>query len=172
MSWTLAEKEAMARASSSSTLKWAFELRHSTFPSHVRLANHDKDIDLLLEASAPANPNTTQTFIGTALRFKEPDISLQPDPTVSVELDGVSGALQPYLRAAITSGERILLTLRGFMYDVKAESVVQNLRLYNLEYRNHEIDMVTISIKFGYTNPANQAFPRVKYSALSNPGLA
>jgi hypothetical protein len=172
MSWSAAQKEALARASTSSFLKWGLELRHSLFPSHVRMVDHDKDIDLTLESDAPVQSGTTQTFTATAFRFKEPDFTNQPDPTVEIEIDGVSGTLEPFLKPAIASGEPVLLTLRGFMYDVNNESVDQMLRVYHFQMRKRVATMTTISATFGYTNPATQPFPKVKYSAATNPGLA
>lgn len=171
MSWDQAQKEALARASTSEVLKWVLELRHSLFPSPFRLAQHDSDIDVLLESDAPADASTTQTFIGTGLRLREPDENNQPDPTVTIEIDGLSGALQPFLRPAIVSGEPVLMTLRGLMYDVNSETVSQALKIYHLQLRSATTSMTTVIGVFAYTNAANQPFPSQKYDAISNPGL-
>lgn len=170
MSWDQAQKEALARANSSTTLRWGLELRHSTFPAHIRMVDHDQDIDLDLEATAPANPSTTQTFLATGFRFTEPELTVEPDPTVTIEIDGVSGSLQPYLRAAIQTNEPIALTVRGFMYDVESGDK-QVLRILHLQMRRSVTTMTSISAEFGYTNAANQAFPSQIYDAKTNPGL-
>lgn len=172
MSWDQAQREALARASSDEVLRWVVELRHSLFPSPFRLAQHDKDIDVLLEADAPVDASTTQTFIATALRLREPEATTQPDPTITIEIDGISGSIQPFIRPAAVSGEPVLMTLRGLMYDVAAESVSQTLRVYHLQLRPPAtITMTTVTGVFAYTNPANQPFPSQKYDAISNPGL-
>ena len=171
MTWTQAQKEALARASTNEVLKWALELRHSLFASHIRLINHDTDVDVDLEADAPVQPSTTQTFLGTGLRLVEPDLTNQPDPTITIEIDGVVGTLFPLIRASAKSGEAILLTLRGLMLDVDTSTVAQVLKIYHLQFRSAAATMTTISATFGYTNPSNQPFPSQKYDAVSNPGL-
>ena len=171
MTWDQAQKEALARATTNEVLKWAVELRHSLFSSPFRIINHDQDADITLEADAPANPSTSQTFVGTAFRIKDPENTVQPDPTITIEIDGISGAMQPFLRPAVVSGEPILMTLRGLMYDVGAESVAQMLRVHHLQLRSMTTTMTTIVGVFGYTNAANQPFPSQKYDALTNPGL-
>ncbi|MCR9260785.1 MAG: DUF1833 domain-containing protein [Pseudomonadaceae bacterium] len=172
MTWSQAQIEAQARADSSTVLKWAFEIRHSLFPSIVRIVNHDLDCDFTLEATAPVDAGTTQTFVGTSIRFKEPDLNGEPDPTVKIDIDGVSGTLQPFIKPAVASGEPILLTLRGYMYNTRLRQQVQALRIYNAEMRRALTNMTTISATFGYTNAATQTFPNQKYDAITNPGLA
>lgn len=171
MSWDQAQQEALARASTDELLKWTIELRHSLFPAPFRLINHDKDALVTLEADAPVDGGTQQTFLGTGFRIQEPEETSEPDPTVRIEIDGVSGTLQPFLRPAIVSGEPVLVTLRGLMYDVGAETVSQMLQIYHLQLRNATTTMTTIVGTFGYTNAANQPFPSQKYDAITNPGL-
>lgn len=171
MSWDAAEREALARANTSTVHLWALELRHSVFPAPIRMVQHDVDIDLTLEANAPVDASTTQPFIATAYRFKEPDQTSQPDPTVQIEIDGVSGNLQPFIRSAILTFEPIECTLRSCLYDVKAQVVVEMLRVFHLQMRRERTTMTTIAATFGYTNPANQPFPSKVYSAETNPGL-
>lgn len=171
MSWTDAEREAMAYANTSTMHLWALELRHSVFPSPVRLIQNDIDVDVTLEAAAPVNAGATVTFVATAFRFREPDNSNQPDPTVQIDIDGVSGSLQPFLQAAVLSGEPIECTLRAILYDTKAQATVALLRALHLQMRREKTTMTTIAATFGYTNPANQPFPSQAYSAETNPGL-
>lgn len=54
-----------------------------------------------LEATAPANAGEMVTFIGVGFRTpKEPDLGTQPDTSMRIEIDGVSGAVHTYLGAA------------------------------------------------------------------------
>lgn len=171
MTWEQAQQEALARANTSEILLSAVELRHSLFPGPVRLIDHDVDVDVPLEASAPVDGGTTQTFVGTGMRAVESDQTNQPDPTTQVELDGVSGTLLPFLRPAVVSGEPVEVTTRGLMYDASTGSVAQMLRVFHLQLRSYTATMTQIAAIFAYTNAASQPFPAQKYDAVTNPGL-
>lgn len=171
MSLDEAQKEARARVHGSTVPKAAIELRHSVFPQPFRLVDYETDLPIPLEANAPVDAGTTQTFIGRGFRFKEPDIGTQPDPTATIEIDGVSGGLQPFLRAATQTDEPIEATVRMFNLDTSDNSITSMLEVYHLQMRGDRSNMTTISGRFGYTNAANQAFPDAYYTPETNPGL-
>lgn len=168
---TAAQKQAYARAHSSTVHLWALELRHPSFPAPLRVVQHNEDISLTLETGAPADGDTLQLFTALAFRMKEPDISTEPDSTLTVQADGVSGAVQPYLATANQSSTPIEATLRPFSFDVVGKTVGEMLGVVHLQVRHISITKVSVSLKMGYTNSANRAFPAVNYTATSNPGL-
>ena len=97
-----AKKAASARQTTSQKHTFFLELRHPLFTSPIRFANHDVNIENVeLEATAPANAEEMVTFIGVGFRTpQESDLGTQPDTSMRIEIDGVSGAVHTYLGAA------------------------------------------------------------------------
>lgn len=171
MSWSEAQKEAIARATTDEMWMWGVELRHSIFPAPLRFVQSVDDIPLVHEPNAPLDPGATINYLGLAFRFREPALDNEPDPTVRIEIDAVSGALQPLIRGASTTQEPVEATFRSFIYDGIEQEVTEMLSVLHLQLRETRVTSTTVSAVFGYTNPANQAFPDDYYDAQSNPGL-
>ena len=168
-----AKKEAYARQTTSQKHTFFLELRHPLFTSPIRFANHDVNIENVeLESTAPENAGEMVTFIGVGFRTpKEPDLGTQPDNSMRIQIDGVSGAVHAYLKAAKGSGTPVEATLRRVLFDIDSGATVIQSALH-LQTRDIELKMTTVLLEFGYTNPANQRFPRDDYTLQSNPGLA
>lgn len=171
MPLTDAQKQAYARAHQSTAHLWCVEMRHSTFPAHLRVVQHTLPVDVTLEATAPVNPGATVTFTALGFRLREPEVSTEPDTTITIELDGVPGVVQPYLAAANLTVEPIAVTCRAIAYDVVAGTVTALLGIFHLQARHIRHTQQTVSITLGYTNSANQDFPSEVYTPESNPGL-
>lgn len=172
MSLTDAEKEAYARVSTTIVSLWAVEFRHSTFSTNeVRIVNYRNNIDHTLESTAPADPNTTVTFVGLGFEFTAPKISEDPVSTVSIEFDGVSGTLQPYLAAANQTIEPIECTLRELLYDTESQTVLQQPSTFHMKVLSSTSTMMSVNVEIARMNSANQTFPNEFYTAKSNPGL-
>lgn len=171
MPLTDAEKQAYARVGLNIAQVWGIELRHSTFPSHVRIVNHYSDITHTLEATAPVQPGQAVVFTAVAFHFKEPTISDEPVENLSAQVDGVTGLLQPYLATANQTAEPIEATIREILYDVATSSVLHAPSVWHLRVTRSVETMESVLIEMGRLNSANQIFPNLFYTPASNPGL-
>lgn len=172
MTLTEAQKEAYARVKNSVVQLWAIELRHSVFPGgEVRVVQHDEDIDLTLEATAPVDASTSVTFTALGFRFTPPTKGTEPDPTISIQVDGVPGLIQAPIKLASLTSEAVEATFRHFSYDTATDTPVEILAIYHLQLRQMKNTPVTSTLSFGYINSANQAACNVFYTPESNPGL-
>lgn len=171
MTLTDAQKQALARAHSSTMLLWTVELRHSTFPAPIRLVQFTEDVTHTLEASAPADASSAVLFAATAFRFREPDISTEPDNTVTMQVDGVPGTVQPLIITANATSEPVEATCRALAYDVAGKTVTAGLSIYHLQVRHIRTTKTSVALSMGHTNSANQPFPRSTYTPETNPGL-
>ena len=177
MTLTPAQKEAYARANSSQVVLWCLELRHPTWPSPIRVTqngggNAIESIDFELEVGAPIDAGTTQTFTALALELQPPSTGTDPDTSIRVSADGVSGVIQPLISEANKSYIPITATIRAYSYNVATGIPGDQLAVYNLDMQNSSNDGVSGQMSFGYTNGANSTFPSIKYTAESNPSLA
>jgi hypothetical protein len=171
MSLTPAQKQAYARAHTSTIELNALELRHTTFPTPLRIVSHKQDISITHEASAPANPSESVLYTALGFSFKGSAVNNEPDSTVSIRVDGVSGAVQSYLNVANLSYVPIEASMRPFSYDTVAQSVGEVMGVYHLQVRHIRMNKTSVSLTLGYTNSANRTFPYVFYTADNSPGL-
>jgi Domain of unknown function (DUF1833) len=171
MALSEATREAYARAHSSTVHLYALELRHSVFPSPIRLLDYEKDVLLTLEVNAPVNAGEQVHFTGLKMKVAEPEAGTEADGIVEYQLDGVSSSVHEPLAAANQTEEAIEATVRGLAFNTSNDSVVEIAAIYQLQVRHISITNTTVGVALGYRNAANQAFPNVYYTAESNPGL-
>jgi len=171
MPLTPAQKEAYARANTSTVHLWALEFRHPTFTAPIRLVQHKDNISLTLEASAPVDAGTLQEFTGLAFELQEPTNDTDPDNSLSMQVDGVNGAVLPLLTLANQSYIPIDCTLRAFSYEVVTQTPGELLAILHLQVRHMSVNKTSLGVQLGYTNAANRKFPFIDYTANSNPGL-
>lgn len=171
MTLTNAQKQAYARAHTSTAHLWCVEMRHASFPDHLRVVQHTTPVTVELEAAAPVDASTDVLFAALGFRLREPEISTEPDTTITIEMDGVTGAVIPYLAAANLTTTPIEVTCRAIAYDTVAETVTTILGIFHLQVRHIRSTLTTVSLSLGYTNSANQDFPNEVYTPESNPGL-
>jgi hypothetical protein len=170
MALSAAHREAYARVDKNVLHLNCIELRHSVL-GIMRLVDYDKDVDLLLEADAPANPGITRTFIGTAGEVARPSSNAEVDSPFSMLLDGVSGYLQPWLYNANQYQEIIPVTVRSIGYNIATETVIGVAGIIHLELLGAKVGTTDMQLTSGYSNSTNVAFPGVHYTPESNPGL-
>ncbi len=162
MTMTPAVQQAYARASTSLLQLYAIDLDHPSFADPIRLVNYKQNLTI-----------GADEYTGMAMDVEESSIDTEADSTYTIQIDGVPGAVQPYLKQASQTFDPVDVTIRVFAYDVKTESLVdaQALATINLQSRNISFNKTTVSINMGYTNTANRAFPSQLYTPESNPGL-
>ncbi len=169
---TPAQKEAYARADSTTILLTALEIRHSLFPDgRFRFANYEVNVTLTHEVGAPLDSGATVTYEGLGVDMREPVLSQEVDPSLTFRLDGVSGYAHPYVAAAIKSTEVIACTARYYQFDTALNAELGQIKAYYYEVRNIVINHTTLSFSAGTPNTKNQAFPKSNYTAQTNPGL-
>ena len=81
MPLTDAQKQAYARAHTSTAHLWTVEMRHASFPAHLRLVQHKANVTVTLEAAAPVDAGVAVLFTALGFRLREPEISTEPDTT-------------------------------------------------------------------------------------------
>lgn len=167
-----AQKEAYARAHVSTVSLCALELRHTAFGSGViRLAQGVDDVTFTLENNAPANASTSVTFTAVGFSISEPIINTEPDSVISLTLAGISGLVLPSLGNAAKSSVPVEATLRWLSFDTVAKTVGEVYLPIHLQARGFNTTKMSVTMKLGYTNTANKAFPSILYTAESNPSL-
>ena len=171
MSLTPGQKEAYARAHSSTLHVWTLEFRHSTFPSAIRYVNHAVDVTLTIEAGAPVDGGTQQLFTALGFALKNPTINSEPDTSMQIKVDGISGSVQNWIAAANATAEPVEATLRPYAIDGRTAAELQAMGVIHQQVRNIQVTSNSLLLQTGFTNAANRQFPSVEYTADSNPAL-
>lgn len=172
MTLSPAQREAYARANSSLIHLPAIEFRHPVLATPLRVVSYDKNISMPLEIGAPVNGGTAVEFLGLVCSIKESDIDTQVDSTVSVQIDGVSGYVQPLLALANRTNIPVEATVRFYSYNVKTGVVDGPVGIIHQQVRSMSVTKTSVALTLGYTNSANKAFPSQLYTVTSNPGLS
>ncbi len=163
---TAGQREAYARAHTATVHVWAVELTHPSFPEPLRVVNHKQDLMLAL-----ADDSEPVLFNALGFQLREPMINTDPDSTIAIHVDGVSGAVQPYLSAANKTIWPIAATIRPYSVNVRTGIADGPNGTINLQVRDINSTKTTVSLTLGYTNSANKAFPSELYTTASNPSL-
>ena len=171
MTLSVAQKEAYARAKTSVINLATLELRHPTFVEPLRLVSYKSDLTKTLESNAPVDSDTEVVFTAIAMKIKEPEINTEADTTISFQIDGVPGAVQPYLSAANKTIYPIDATVRTYIFDVGENATIGGAAaIMHLQVRTIAVSKTSVSLTLGYTNTANRSFPSQNYTPESNPG--
>lgn len=149
---TPAQREAYARAETSTVDLFSFELRHSTFPQPVRMISYDQNISIELEENAPANPGETVEFMGVAFKAPAESIDTEPGNTLTVAVSGISNQVLPYLNVANETLEPIACTVRHVAFHTKTDTVIGVGRPIEMQVRNFNVGMLTVQMTLGFTN--------------------
>lgn len=170
---TPAQREAYARAKTTLIHLWSLEFRHPAFGVPLRMVGYDARDDLLLplEDGAPVDGGTTQAFACLAVDVPEPVINTEADTQIRIQIDGVPGAIQPYLSSANETSIPINVTVRPYAYDVATKAIEGPMGVMHLQVRNVGFSGTSVAVVLGYTNPANRSFPSANYTPETNPGL-
>ena len=162
---TPAEKEAYANADDTRVMLYTLELMHPSFTQPLRIV---ADNDLL---TAEIETGDTVEFTPFFFSIKRPPISEEPDPSLQITVDNVSGFMTPYLDIASRSGDSIHVMFRPFLVDEGDDSITR-LSSIKLAIRNASASMTSVTLTAAHINPANLPFPKENYTADRFPGLA
>lgn len=147
-----AQKEAYARAKTTTVDLFSFELRHAQFPEPIRMISYDKNIMLTLEATAPANPGETVEFTGVAFEAPQESINTEPGNGFTVAVGGISAQALPYLNAANETTTPIEVTVRYVAYDSRLNTVIGVSRPMEMQVRGFRTTITAVQMTLGYTN--------------------
>lgn len=161
---TPAEKEAYANADDTRITLYTLELNHPKFTQPLRIV---ADNDPL---TAETEDGSQALFTPFWFRLKRPPIGEEPDPSVSITVDNVSGFMTPYLDAASRSGQKIRLIFRPYLVDEEDDSVTR-LTSLSMTVRNASANMTSATLTAAFVNPANLPFPSELYTSDRFPGL-
>lgn len=172
----LAQREALARVDPNISKIFAFEFRHPTFGEIIRVVTYrgvrrERVIYLPLEDNAPFNAGESVEFLMVAGEFDEPEINTDVDSTGTLRLDAVSALVQGYIRQASKTNIPIDCTVRLFTFNVHTQTAIGAPSVLHQQARSVAISSTQVAITVGYRNSANQKFPNVEYSAITNPGI-
>lgn len=162
---TPAEKEAYANADDSRVMLYTIELNHPQFTQPLRIVADNDPLDAEIE------DGSTVTFTPFFFSMKRPPINEEPDPSLQITVDNVSGFLTPYLDIASRSGQSISVIFRVYLIDDSDGSITRLTHL-KLAIRNASATMTSVTLMAAHINPANLPFPRETYTADRFPGLS
>ena len=161
---TPAEKEAYANADDTRITLYTLELNHPGFTQPLRIVADNDPLTADLEDGIET------LFTPFWFRLKRPPINEEPDPSVSITVDNVSGFMTPYLDIASRSGESIRLIFRPYLIDQEEDSITL-LSTLSLVIRNASASMASVTLTAAHVNPANLPFPSENYTIDRFPGL-
>ena len=162
---TDAEKEAYANSRSNEAHLATLELNHPAFTQPLRIVHDNEDL------TAPLEDDTEGLFIAFPFEIARPPISEEPNPSVSIKIDNVSGFITPYLELASKSGEEIALIFRPYLYDQDTEVLTLLGQPLRLTITNASSTMTSATLTAAHVNFANLPFPGEKYAPDRFPGL-
>lgn len=162
---TPAEKEAYANADDTRVMLYTLELMHSQFTQPLRIVADNDPLTAEIETG------DTVEFTPFFFSIKRPPISEEPDPSLQITVDNVSGFMTPYLDIASRSGSSIHVVFRPFLIDEGDDSITR-LSSIKLAIRNASATMTSVTLTAAHINPANLPFPKENYTSDRFPGLA
>ncbi len=162
---TPAEKEAYANCRTREIHLATLEINDPAFTEPLRIVADNDDLIAKLE------DGSTATFIALGFELVRPPVNEEPDPSITIKIDNVSGQLTPYLELAAKSGNQTTMTFRPYLFNEETEEVILLGQPLKLNVRNASADFSNISITAAHINPANLPFPRENYTPDRFPGL-
>jgi hypothetical protein len=162
-------KEAYASAPSNVVIHHTLELRHPAFTSPIRVVRDYEDLTATLEASAPANPGASVTFVRFAFDFTKPEISPNGVPQLTIEIDNVDRSIVANIEAAMTTADMVQATYREYLSsDLTAP---QNDPPIHMTIMSISVDVFKVHATAGFPDLINRRFPTTEYDAETFPGL-
>jgi Domain of unknown function (DUF1833) len=166
---TQALKEAYASAPAGVVVYHTLELRHPAFSAPIRVVRDYQNLTATLEASAPADPLTSVTFVAFSFDFTLPEVSPAGLPQVRIEMDNVDRVIVANIEAALATTSLVQCTYREFIStDLGAP---QNNPALHMTIMSINADIFRVRAVAGFPNLMNVRFPRIEYDAQTFPGL-
>lgn len=167
---TAAIREAYASAPSDSIIYHTLEIWHPNFSVPIRVVRDRADLTAKLEASAPRNAGTLQTFVGFAFDIVPPDATFSAVPQCTIEMDNVSREILSQIEASLGSQEPITVIYRAFLSSNLAVGPENDPPL-TLTVLAISATVFRLRATCGFGDLANKRFPSKDYTAAVFPGL-
>ena len=153
---TPAEQEAYANCRADRVHLVTLELSHPAFTDTLFVVRDNHDLSATLDGQPVV-------FRACWFDITRPPISEDPDPSLTIQIDNVSGLLTPYLMAASKAPDLTDLIFRPYEWR-EEDSTAECLSELRLKVRNANADMSSASITAALVNPANILWPRETYT--------
>lgn len=170
------EAYASAPTAKAETVLHTLELRHSAFrddddnPTHVRLIANGPDMDMTLEATAPADPGASVPFRFCPFDVILPEQTSQALPETTFEIQNVTRELVPQLDRVTDTSEEIHVIYRSYLAGRVAIGPSQVIR--GLKAKGASASTFRVTAKAGFHDLVNTPFPKNNYSTERHRGLA
>ena len=125
---TPAEKEAYANADDTRVMLYTLELNHPAFTQPLRIVADNDPLTAEIETG------DTVEFTPFFFSIKRPPISEEPDPSLQITVDNVSGFMTPYLDQASRSGDSIHVVFRPYL----VEEAEEQLKGESLQFKGQD----------------------------------
>jgi len=169
--FTEAYAQAAAVAPIGRAMLAAYELWHPTLSAPVRFVDDLTDLTATLEATAPRNASTAQTFIACRLTIGRPEESdTAASPEVTLAREGVSGILKAALDTA--RGSIVPWTLIERLYASDDPSGPAKLPVLTYQISQAQMNGAGVSIKASFGDAVNVSVPTRTFRREQYPGLA
>lgn len=162
--------EAYASAPAAEVVLHTLEFRHGAFPSPVRVVRDRQDFTATLEATAPANPGESVTFVALGFDFALPTAERATVSEIEITLDNAAAELMPYLDLAAQSEDLIEVTYRPYL--ASDPSGPQTDPPVTMTVMAASADVFRVRARAGFADLANRRFPSEIYDGERFPGLA
>ncbi len=162
-------KEAYASAPSDLIIYHTLELRHPAFTAPIRVVRDYADLTATLEATAPANPGASVTFIAFNFDFTKPEIGTTGVPQINIEIDNVDRAIVANIEAALTTMDLVQATYREYLSSDLAGP--QNDPPIHMTILSITADVFRVKAVAGFPDLLNRRFPTLEYDSETFPGL-
>lgn len=162
-------KEAYASAPSNVIIYHTLELRHSAFSAPIRVVRDYADLTATLEATAPANPGASVTFVKFNFDFTKPEISTTGVPQMSIEIDNVDRSIVANIEAALTTTDLVQATYREYISSDLTGP--QNDPPIHMTVMSIQADVFRVRAVAGFPDLINRRFPTLEYDSETFPGL-
>ena len=116
------------------------EIYHPDFSQLLRFVQDNVDRDLFIEADAPRDPGTTQTFTAISMKIKEPAENDEATPVLRIKLGAVGDEVNDQINQI--SGDGYLTPIqviyrKYYSGDLSGPVLVYQLNAANLEFTGY-----------------------------------
>jgi hypothetical protein len=162
-------REAYASAPADQVIYHTLELRHPAFSAPIRVVRDWADLTATLEASAPADPGASVTFVRFAFDFTKPEVSASGVPQLTIEIDNVDRAIVANIEAALSSTDMVQATYREYLSSDLTGP--QNDPPIHMTIMSITADVFRVKAVAGFPDLINRRFPTTEYDSETFPGL-
>ena len=164
-------KEAYASSPSAVVVYHTLEIWNAAFSVPIRVVRDTEDLSAMIEAGAPRNASSMQTFTAYAFDIVPPELTTSSVPSCSIEIDNVDRIILSQIDLATTSGLPTTVIYRQYLSSGLAVGP-ENLPVMSLSVLSVSATPYRIKISAGFPDLLNRKFPNLEYDPEIFNGLA